>query len=186
MCHAIHATISRIRYTHASSHVTSATSSGAPRDPGVLRVDPQIHCIWTRPGVLVALQATHSHRKSEDSVALAPCILYRLTSFPLHLLTSSISNTTTTTTIVAEEPYGSSPEGPMAVRWRCRCWVSLQFTSWICFSVSLLQMTLTYQCPDILVPVLASLNPLVESIIQADMDRFVEYATKMKDNRPVS
>ncbi|GJP43849.1 hypothetical protein CLOM_g3254 [Closterium sp. NIES-68] len=47
------------------------------------------------------------------------------------------------------------------------------------------EMTLTYQCPDILVPVMASLSPLVENIIQADMDRFVDYATKVKDTQSV-
>ncbi|GJP32845.1 hypothetical protein CLOM_g17440 [Closterium sp. NIES-68] len=41
-----------------------------------------------------------------------------------------------------------------------------------------LEMTISYEVPGILVPVANSLSPLVESIIQADLERFVEFANK--------
>ncbi|CAI6003330.1 unnamed protein product [Closterium sp. NIES-64] len=41
-----------------------------------------------------------------------------------------------------------------------------------------LEMTISYEVPGILVPVANSLAPLVQSIIQADLERFVEFAKK--------
>eukprot|EP00850_Spirogloea_muscicola_P019409 SM000190S04845 [mRNA] locus=s190:56232:57421:+ [translate_table: standard] len=39
-----------------------------------------------------------------------------------------------------------------------------------------LQLTISYEVPDFLAPLASSLRPLVESIIQKDMERFATYA----------
>ncbi|CAI7808690.1 unnamed protein product [Closterium sp. NIES-53] len=46
-----------------------------------------------------------------------------------------------------------------------------------------LEMTISYEVPGILVPVANSLAPLVQSIIQADLERFVEYAKKIQQQK---
>eukprot|EP00850_Spirogloea_muscicola_P002763 SM000010S04401 [mRNA] locus=s10:1214734:1215904:- [translate_table: standard] len=40
-----------------------------------------------------------------------------------------------------------------------------------------LQLTISYEVPDFLAPLASSLRPLVESIIQRDMERFGKYAS---------
>lgn len=43
-----------------------------------------------------------------------------------------------------------------------------------------LEMTISYQVPQILAPAASSLAPLVEGIIQKDLERFVVFATKQR------
>lgn len=46
-----------------------------------------------------------------------------------------------------------------------------------------LEMTISYECPNILVPVASSLSPLVEGILLADLERFVTFASTKLDKK---